>query len=181
MPFSTRTKCTEGACQREKKEIISANYYFPSWAPFAPRMISLMKTWNGFDRPQLHVKFPRVIPPASELFVLAQKGNIPGVQRLFSDKKASPYDISAGEGRSALHVSLNDGESHSSICKAHVVQQFALTANQPQMARFLIKDMAEFRLIDNYSLSPIDTLWNYILDDAEKPEYVAFKKYLSKF
>ncbi|KAI0416285.1 hypothetical protein F5X98DRAFT_375855 [Xylaria grammica] len=132
MPFSTRTKCTEGACQRQKKEIISANYYFPSWAPFAPRMISLMKTWNGFDRPQLHVKFPRVIPPASELFVLAQKGNIPGVQRLFSDKKASPYDISAGEGRSALH--------------------FALTANQPQMARFLIKDMAEFRLIDNYSL-----------------------------
>lgn len=107
LPFVGPVKCTEKSCQRTEKAIVKATYYFPNWTPFAFRMVSLYDSWNSFDGHQIHVKLPRVVPASAELFTLAQKGNIEGIQRLFSEKKASIYDINMSEGRSALHVSIS--------------------------------------------------------------------------
>jgi hypothetical protein len=104
LPFSGKVVCTERHCQKVEKGILKAAYYFPNWTPFSGRMVSILDSWNSFDGHQLHVKFPRVIPASAELFTLVQKGNIEGVQRLFSERKASVFDVNASEGRSALHV-----------------------------------------------------------------------------
>ncbi|KAK0711869.1 ankyrin repeat-containing domain protein [Lasiosphaeris hirsuta] len=156
LPFTGKASCTQRLCKRADKGIPKASYYFPNWAPFAGRMVSLLDSWNSFDGHQLHVKFPRVIPASAHLFTLAQKGNIKGVQRLFSEGKASVFDVNVNEGRSALH--------------------FALTAGQVDMAKFVLAQKADPRMEDKYSQSVIDTLWSYLLEDPDKPVYAAFRE-----
>ena len=98
-------ECTEKGCERREERLVKVTYYFPSWIPYVSRVVSFMDSWNGLDGHQVFVNFPRIIPADAELFVLAQRGHIEGVRRLFEDKKASIYDVSDSEGRSALHVS----------------------------------------------------------------------------
>lgn len=105
LPFLGEIKCTEKFCKRSEQAVVKATYYFPDWTPFASRMISFRNTWSTLDVSELYVKFPRVVPASSDIFILAQQGNIPGVQRLFMQKKASVFDVNSSEGRSALHVS----------------------------------------------------------------------------
>jgi hypothetical protein len=105
LPFMHKVECTEKVCQRTEERLVKVTYYFPSWMPYVSRAISFMDSWNGLDGHQVFVNFPRIIPAAAELFVLAQKGNIEGVKGLIEDRKASIYDVSDSEGRSALHVS----------------------------------------------------------------------------
>jgi len=93
--------CTEKACVRGVSTL-RLTYYFPSW--FFCRMISLTSRWDSLGGYNVAVHTPRVVSNSSELFMLAQKGNILGVQNLLAKRTASLYDVSHGEGRTALHV-----------------------------------------------------------------------------
>jgi hypothetical protein len=103
IPLLNERACNEKSCKKGGS-LLKVTYYFPTWSLF--RMISFMGRWNSLDGHNFTLHTPRVVPSSSEIFVLAQKGNIEGLQELFSQRKASIYDVSAREGRSALHVSI---------------------------------------------------------------------------
>ena len=69
-------------------------------------MLHFIDQWTPLDGHDITIKLPRVVPPSAEIFILAQKGHIDGIKQLIRQGKASVFDISASEGRSALHVSL---------------------------------------------------------------------------
>jgi hypothetical protein len=103
IPLLNYRKCNEKSCKKEEGSMLKIAYYFPTWCLL--RKLSFMDRWNSLDGHQVSLHFPRVVPDSSEIFILAQKGNVKGLQELFSQHIASIYDVSAGEGRSALHVS----------------------------------------------------------------------------
>lgn len=105
LPYLSTAKCNESRCTKGEDAVIKATYYFPKWAPYFPRMFSFLGRWTKFNGPAICLKMPRVVPSSSEVFVLAQKGNVQDIKLLFSLSKASIHDVSVGEGRSVMHVS----------------------------------------------------------------------------
>ena len=67
-------------------------------------MMSVQLSWNPMSGHTVSLRTPRSISSKSNVFMLAQHGNIQGMKRLFEQRLASPFDISHEEGRSALHV-----------------------------------------------------------------------------
>jgi hypothetical protein len=104
IPLTTRPACDKKKCKREQGGIVKITYYFPTYLPWVTRMLSIMDQWNSLDGHRFMLHAPRVVSSSSEIFILAQRGNIEGIQALFAQKEASIYDVSAGEGRSAVHV-----------------------------------------------------------------------------
>lgn len=95
--------CSSKSCRGSSRNTIRSMYYFPGW--IMRRMISIQMSWNQVYRlDTFTLTAPRVISTNSSVFLFAQHGNIEGMQRLFSEHLASPFDISLEEGRSPLHV-----------------------------------------------------------------------------
>ena len=105
LPFASKATCNEKACRRNEKCLIKVTWYFPSWFPMASRMISIIDKWTPLDGHDISIRLPRIVSSSAEIFIMAQKGNIDGIKQLITNKKASIHDVSATEGRSALHVS----------------------------------------------------------------------------
>ena len=63
-----------------------------------------MDKWQTPELHQINLQLPRVVPTTADIFVLAQKGHVQGMQLMFDTGKASIYDVSSGEGQSVLHV-----------------------------------------------------------------------------
>ena len=97
-----RVSCTEKTCLQRVHSSVKITYQFPQW--LLGRSVSFTDMWHPLNGHNINLKTPRVISARSEVFVFAQQGNIEGIQRLFQDQKASPFDVSDSEGRSALHV-----------------------------------------------------------------------------
>ena len=95
--------CLRRSCAKNSSGGIKTQYYFPSW--MLNRMLSMQYKWDPKNGHQLSLRTPRSVPPGSNIFALAQHGNIEGIQRLFDQRLASPFDVSSDEGRSPLHVS----------------------------------------------------------------------------
>jgi len=68
-------------------------------------MVFFMSDSNNCDRGDPMIRIPKIVSSDSEIFVLAQKGNIAGMQRYFAEGKGSIFDVNDTEGRSAIHVS----------------------------------------------------------------------------
>ena len=105
LPYLCTAGCNESTCTKREDALIKATYYFPAWAPYFSRMLSFVGRWNPLDGHDFSLRMPRVVPSSSDIFMLAQKGNVQGIKMLFSLSKASIHDVSAGEGRSVMHVS----------------------------------------------------------------------------
>ena len=105
--------CSRQSCKNDNNNDFHGRYYFPPW--LLHRMFSVQYTWSTLGNCNFALRTPRAVSSRSTVFTLAQHGNIKGMQRLFDDKKASPYDISIEEGRSALHVS----SFQFSLCPCH--------------------------------------------------------------
>lgn len=95
--------CSRRSCNHDPESLFQSRYYFPPW--MLHRMLSLHCKWDALGGCTFALKTPRAVSSRSTVFTLAQHGNIGGMQRLFEQRLASPYDISIEEGRSALHVS----------------------------------------------------------------------------
>jgi hypothetical protein len=69
------------------------------------------------------IRSARIVSPTAEIFSFAQQGHIDGLKALFSDGLASPFDVCAGSGRSALNVSLlSDIDQTSATDVVHSLQ-----------------------------------------------------------
>lgn len=67
-------------------------------------MVAIQSSWSLLDDCRLSIKTPRLVSPAADIFLYAGTGNISRVQKLFADQVASPFDVVADYGTSALHV-----------------------------------------------------------------------------
>lgn len=56
--------------------------------------------------PDFSLRVARIVPDTSALFQLARAGNIPGIEYLFNNGLASPFDVGGTLGATALHVSF---------------------------------------------------------------------------
>ena len=96
--------CNRRSCDNVSDNVLKTQFYFPSW--FLHRMMAVQLSWSPMSGHTISLRTPRSISSKSNIFMLAQHGNIQGMQRLFEQRLASPFDISLDEGRSALHVSF---------------------------------------------------------------------------
>ncbi|PWY90020.1 hypothetical protein BO70DRAFT_132733 [Aspergillus heteromorphus CBS 117.55] len=100
--------CMECPCVRNRNTKISFTYYFPSW--LLSRSLEAVLNVTRLGGPQFALRAYRSMPDETLLFHLARQGNIPEIQTLFRDGLASPFDISAKTGRSALHFAVDFGQ-----------------------------------------------------------------------
>ena len=56
--------------------------------------------------PQISLHMPRIVESNATIFSLTVQGDLVGLKNLFQAGLASPYDVAASNGRTALHVSL---------------------------------------------------------------------------
>ena len=101
--YQSCESCRRRSCARDSSGGLKTQYYFPSW--MLNRMLSMQYKWDPKSGYHFSLRAPRSVPPGSSIFTLAQHGNIQGIQRLFDQRLASPFDVSSDEGRSPLHVS----------------------------------------------------------------------------
>jgi hypothetical protein len=107
VPGLHNVSCDDEACQQAGHGCFKVAYHFPAW--FLTRMITIQDRWSPLGGHIVSMRTPRVVSPKAEIFIYAQQGNIEGLQLLFKERKASPFDVSSSEGRSALHVSCAPG------------------------------------------------------------------------
>lgn len=98
-----RKPCNEKLCRQQRSSLLKVNYYFPSW--FMHRMVSFKNIWNPGEGHRISVRTPRIVPAASDVFLVADHGNLDAMKLLFTQGLASPFDISAETGQSVLQVS----------------------------------------------------------------------------
>jgi len=97
-----RKPCNEKQCKQQRFSLLKINYYFPSW--FMHRMVAFKNRWTPIEGHHISVRTPRVVNFAADVFLAADHGNLESLKILFSKRLASPFDVSSGDGQSALQV-----------------------------------------------------------------------------
>jgi hypothetical protein len=95
--------CNQLSCKKRSNATAHFTYHFPPWLLL--RMISVTIEATNFQRCEISIRAPRVVPDKADLFRLASNGDKNGIQSLFDEGKASPYDIDCTNGVNALTVS----------------------------------------------------------------------------
>jgi hypothetical protein len=98
-------RCNQRNCNRQSIPTVTVSYHFPQW--LLSRMIHFVMSFTYMNGPQVSLKMQRVVAGSSDLFSFAVQGNFDGIKSLFSRGLASPYDVAATNGRTALHVCIN--------------------------------------------------------------------------
>ena len=98
-----RSRCSERRCRQQSIPTLKVTYHFPQW--LLSRMIYFSLSLTYMNGPQVSLHMPRVVESNAKIFSLAVQGDIFGLKALFRDGLASPYDVAASNGRTALHVS----------------------------------------------------------------------------
>lgn len=95
-------KCSERLCQRQTIPSVKLDYFFPKW--MLDRVLQFALRLSYMQGPELILRMPRVVPDNAPLMFLAVQGRIGEIQSLFAQGLASPFDVAASNGRTALHV-----------------------------------------------------------------------------
>jgi hypothetical protein len=111
-------RCNQRNCHRQSIPTVNISYCFPHW--LLARMIHFVMSFTYMNGPQVSLKMPRVVAGSSDIFSFAVQGNFDGIKSLFSRGLASPYDVAAPNGRTALHVCTNwfrvSGDEMLTVC-----------------------------------------------------------------
>ena len=99
-----RQRCNEKRCRKQSIPTLKVTYYFPLW--LLARVVHFSLSLTYMNGPQVSLHMPRVVKNNAEIFNLAIQGDLHNMKILFRDGLASPYDVAASNGRTALHVSL---------------------------------------------------------------------------
>ena len=92
-------KKMEVRCKCSTYMDLAISYQFPPY--MLQRYISMILGMTRLDCPELLLRVPRVLPWTHLLWRYSNYGDLKGVQRMFTDREASPYDIDP-VGRNAL-------------------------------------------------------------------------------
>lgn len=104
--------CNEWHCQRDRKSILNIAYFFPGW--FLRRIILINSRWSPTYGHVISIKTPRIVGDGTmPVFTISSAGNLIGLQSLFSQGLASPFDANNTDGGTSLVVSRLENEYHS--------------------------------------------------------------------
>lgn len=94
--------CDERTCRRKSAPSFHLLYYFPIW--LVSRLLRVSATLDSMRGLQINLTLPRVVWRYNPLFRFAELDDRDSIQKLFSTRDASPFDVNI-DGNSALHVS----------------------------------------------------------------------------
>lgn len=98
--------------------------------------------YNPIDGPKFSLRVPRIMDWPHPLFKYANDGNFEGIQTLFSQGEASPFDVNP-RGTNVL--------------------TYAAAHGHPRIGRFLLENGADAELADIYGKKPVDLFWERAL------------------
>lgn len=96
--------CDFRGCIDKQTPTANMEYWFPGW--FVSMNMKLQLKHLPMTGPQLQLATARRVPDASQSITFAMKGNIEGLQYLFSQGLASPRDVSDSRAYSLVRVSF---------------------------------------------------------------------------
>lgn len=88
----SRPSCNETRCRPNNSSLLTVNYYFPRW--FLNKcLISFRGRWNPTEGSMISIRTPRILQSSTlPVFQMAQRGDTLGIQMLFGQGLASPFD-----------------------------------------------------------------------------------------
>ena len=103
-------------------------------------------SWDPIYGHMVSISTPRIVSPASLLFKYAQNNDIDGLRTLFQTRSASPFDVNATSGRSALNI--------------------AAVARRTEACAFLLQAGSKPDQTDLIFRSPMDVVWNVFIREG---------------
>lgn len=131
------SECNEIKCRRPVKAPFCIKYHFPQY--LMNRYIAFKMYYSPLDGPTFALRAPRVIEPTSMLWHYIIRGDIVAVQGLFSEHKASPYDVDALGCNGSL---------------------FAVNHHDCRISQFLIEQGADPTLPNQRGRTASELLWD---------------------
>ncbi|KAL8960524.1 MAG: hypothetical protein Q9183_005449, partial [Haloplaca sp. 2 TL-2023] len=132
---STGPPCNEKSCRRWLKSSTGVTYHPPSFLSRYLRLVARHSPWDGLN---LSVRMPRVMEWQHELWKHANVGNLGAIKALFSEGRASPYDVNP-RGSNALI--------------------YAAAHGNPRVAQFLLQAGADPELTDTSGCKPVELFY----------------------
>ena len=101
LPVLSR-KCDQQSCHLRAQPMSYVTYFFPRW--FLARVVSFVLTTTPLAGPVASLKVQRTVPGHADIFTYAKLGDVGKMKHLFENGLASPHDVHAESGVTALHV-----------------------------------------------------------------------------
>ena len=125
--------CNEHGCRRSANSSIKLTYHLPKY--LIRRYLKLAVHHHPLYGPNMSINLPRVMDWQHELFKYAVVGDLPAIQNLFTEGKASPFDVNPRG------------------CNALI---YAAAHGNPELGRFLLREGADPELTDSNGRKPIE-------------------------
>ena len=131
--------CNERACRRQMNGYASLTYMFPPW--LLHRMVSI--TFSPRIGLHMVLRAPRIVADDAQILRCATVGDIEGIKELISEGLASPGDVGASYGMTALHIAFVKKDVD--LCR-FLVQQHADPGYETTLRRSVIDIVRDERL-----------------------------------
>ena len=102
-PMGTPSRCMETGCQAHYNFKAQVYYWFPVW--LLSKMMAIHFMLTLYNEPVVSLTVRAVLPGSADLFQFTILDETEGLQRLFSNRSASPNDVEVLFGDSPLLVS----------------------------------------------------------------------------
>lgn len=95
--------CDEPLCFRRQELKMKVAFVFPPW--LLAHAMCFMLTISSLGTPKFTPRWSATFSGDAKIFTCAIEGDLDGLRKLFEKRAASPHDVAASTGRTALHVS----------------------------------------------------------------------------
>lgn len=102
LPTPTRPICNEKRCMQRQNWLVAVSYYFPLWILI--RAIFPRARSSPMDGCMVSIRTPLVISNTAPQYIAIQHDNMVGLQTLFGQGLASPFDVVGNSGQAILQV-----------------------------------------------------------------------------
>lgn len=143
---SSGPSCNEHGCQCSDRSSWKMTYHLPQF--LMNRYLDFTVHHSPLDGPNLSVRIPRVVEWHHKLFRYANMGDVQAIQKLFSEGKASPYDVNP-RGSNALI--------------------YAAAHGNPELGTFLLQAGADAELTDSCGRKPVELFFEWALSGQFGP------------
>ena len=143
--------CNERSCQRQLMGCASLTYMFPPW--LLHRMVSV--TFSPRHGLHMVLRAQRIVADDALILRYANAGDIQGIQKLISDGHASPGDVGASYGLTALHIAVV--KKNIDLCR-FLVQHHADPSYETTLRRSVLDIVRDERINGEISEDQISRL-----------------------
>ena len=130
LPFIT-AGCDQKSCRSRSQPSVYMTIQFPTW--LWQRCLATSMDCNPLAGPNLNVRLPRVVGFDSKLWTYGPTSDVTAIQKLYSAKLASPWDVSP-LGGNALHYAAGHGQFE--MCR-FLIKQGALKDQEDDFSKYV--------------------------------------------